>query len=120
MKEISRTIFLCLKAQNKSEASYIKCYPKLKDLALEQYGNTPLEKAAFTFHYFFIDNDDSNYLAPIEVIRGVLLYLKQKGFKLADIENLYTKLKNAFQAKRSVKDIELILQNHATYYNYPP
>lgn len=118
MKEISRAIFLCLKAQNKSEASYIKCYPKLKDLALEQYGNTSLEKAAFTLHYFFIDND-GNYLAPAEVIQGVLLYLEQKGLKLKDIENLYAKLKKAFQTKQSIKDIELILQNHATY-NYPP
>jgi len=81
MKEISRSIFLCLKAQNKSEPSYIKCYPKLKDLALEQYGNTPLEKAAFTLNYFFIDNDDNDYLAPVEIVPSILLYLEKRGYK---------------------------------------
>lgn len=58
MKEISKAILLCIKAERESEAAYFRLRPKLKDLALEEGGKHPLEKAAFTLHYFYIDNDN--------------------------------------------------------------
>ena len=114
MKKIGMAILRCVKAKNKSDASYFKYYPKLKDLALEQHGNSPLEKAAFALYYFFIDNDDNNYLPPIEILEGVLFYLDEEKLIVNNIENMYKKLSNAFQTKKSIEDIQSILQENTT------
>jgi len=114
MKEISNAIRQCIKAERNSEAYYFKLIPKLKDLALEEGGKTPLEKAAFTLHYFYIDNDNNNnvYDAPLYIVEGTLLYLDKKGFKLKRLEDMYKKLNQAFKAKKSAKVIEEILKEH--------
>jgi len=113
MKEISNAIRQCIKAERNSEAYYFKLIPKLKDLALEEGGKTPLEKAAFTLHYFYIDNDNNNdvYDAPLYIVEGTLLYLDKKGFKLKRLEDMYKKLNQAFKEK-SAKVIEEILKEH--------
>ena len=114
MKEISNAIRQCIKAERNSEAYYFKLIPKLKDLALEEGGKTPLEKAAFTLHYFYIDNDNNNnvYDAPLYIVEGTLLYLDKKGFKLKKLEDMYKKLNQAFKAKKSAIVIEEILREH--------
>ncbi len=73
-----------------------------------------MEKAAFTLHYFYIDNDNNNdvYDAPLYIVEGTLLYLAKKGFKLKRLEDMYKKLNQAFKAKKSVKAIEEILKEH--------
>lgn len=78
MKEVFDAIILTLKTGRKSIAYFFKDHPKLKTLSLERNGNAPLEKAAFTLHYFFVDNDEygnDNYDAPTEVVQGVVFYL---------------------------------------------
>ena len=114
MKEISKAIRQCIKAERNSEAYYFKLIPKLRDLSLEEDGKTPLEKAAFTLHYFYIDNDNNNYVydAPLYIVEGTLLYLDKKGFKLKKLEDMYKKLNQAFKAKKSAKGIEEILKEH--------
>ena len=113
MKEISNAIRQCIKAERNSEAYYFKLIPKLKDLALEEGGKTPLEKAAFTLHYFYIYNDNNDvYDAPLYIVEGTLLYLDKKGFKLKRLEDMYNKLNQAFKAKKSAKVIEEILKEH--------
>ncbi len=115
MKEVSKSIILSLYALGINTTYFFKDHPKLKTLSLEQYGTTPLEKAAYTLHYFFVDNDDyenDNYDAPTEVIQGVVFYLEEKGVSLNNIESMYKKLSNAFQEKQSIEKIEMILQEH--------
>lgn len=113
MKEISKAIRQCIKAERNSEAYYFKLIPKLKDLALEEGGKTPLEKAAFTLHYFYINNDNNDvYDAPLYIVEGTLLYLDKKGFKLKKLEDVYKKLNQAFKAKKPAKVIEGILKEH--------
>lgn len=115
MKEVFNAIILTLKTGRESIAYFFKDHPKLKTLSLEKYGNVPLEKAAFTLHYFFVDNDEygsDNYDAPTEVVQGIVLYLDRKGITLMNIEEMYSKLANAFQEKESIEEIEMILQEH--------
>src|SRR3990167_7250589 len=113
MKEISNAIRQCIKAERNSEAYYFKLIPKLKDLALEEGGKTPLEKAAFTLHYFYIDNDNNDvYGTPLYIVEGTLLYLDKKGFKLKKLEDMYKKLNQAFKAKNAAIVIEEILKEH--------
>lgn len=114
MKEISKAIRQCIKAERNSEANYFKLIPKLKDLALEEGGKTPLEKAAFTLYYFYVDDDNNNdvYDAPLYVVEGTLLYLDKNGFKLKKPEDLYKKLNQVFKAKKPAKVIEGILKEH--------
>jgi hypothetical protein len=115
MKEIFDAIILTLKVGRKSIAYFFKDHPKLTSLCLEQNGKTPLEKAAFTLHYFFVDNDDygnDNYDAPTEIIQGVVFYLDRKGITLKNIETMYRKLAIAFQEKQSMEEIEMTLQEH--------
>jgi hypothetical protein len=114
MKDVLKAIILSLKVGRTSIAYFFRDHPKLKSLSLEQYGNTPLEKAAFTLHYFFIDNDNNNYDAPVEIVQGIVLYLNWKGFEFKNLESLYKDLSNAFNTKQSIKEIELILREHLT------
>lgn len=115
MKEVFDAIILTLKTGRKSIAYFFKDHPKLKTLSLERNGNAPLEKAAFTLHYFFVDNDEygnDNYDAPTEVVQGVVFYLDRKGITLKSIDKMYMKLANAFREKQSIEEIEMILQEH--------
>lgn len=114
MKEVSKAIILSLKVGRTSISYFFKDHPKLKSLSLEQYGNTPLKKVAFTLHYFFVDNDDNNYDAPVEIVQGIVLYLNRKGFEFKNLESLYKDLSNAFKTNQSIEEIELILQEHVT------
>src|SRR5574341_1492903 len=112
MKEISEAIRQCIKAERESEAYWFKLRPKLSVLALEEGGRTPLEKVAFTLHYFYVDNDNDVNDAPYEIVDGIIVYLSKKGFKLKKLEDMYKKLKEAFKAKKAAKVIEGILKEH--------